>query len=233
MKLLKGIFVKRYKRFFVEIISESGELITLHCPNTGSLKNCLIDSAPCWYSLSPKKTRKLPGTLELITTKFNNIANVHSASANKIVFLAIKKGVIAGLTSYDIFDKEVRFGKEGSRLDFCLGHSTLNQPKCYVEVKSATYDLGGGLVSFPDAKTDRGAKHLRELILAVEEGYRAVLFFCVQVSNAKRLKIADQIDPTYANLLFKAINLGVEVMVWNTRISSEDIQLGQEIDFEF
>ena len=93
--------------------------------------------------------------------------------------------------------------------------------------------MGGGLVSFPDAKTDRGAKHLRELILAVEEGYRAVLFFCVQVSNAKRLKIADQIDPTYANLLFKAINLGVEVMVWNTRISSEDIQLGQEIDFEF
>tara|TARA_B100000963_G_scaffold108258_1_gene94163 strand:+ start:94 stop:792 length:699 start_codon:yes stop_codon:yes gene_type:complete len=231
--LHRGIFLRRYKRFFAEIYSDSGEILTLHCPNTGSLKNCLIESSPCLYSLSSDKKRKLKGTLEFVTTKFDNLAGINSASANKIVASALNAKIVQSLEQYDIFFKEVKFGDENSRLDFRLQNSKNLLPDCFLEVKSATYDIGNGIVLFPDSVTSRGAKHLRELIKAVDKGYRAVLFFCVQVSNSKMLKIADDIDPHYADTLYKAVTAGVEIKTWNTNLSGHEVTLRDQIEFSY
>ena len=229
--LHRGIFLRRYKRFFAEISSDSGEILTLHCPNTGSLKNCLIESSPCLYSLSSNKNRKLKGTLEFVTTRFGNLAGINSAAANKIVASALNSRIIQSLGQYDTYCKEVKFGEENSRLDFRLQNSKNLLPDCFLEVKSATYDIGNGIVLFPDSVTSRGAKHLRELIKAVEKGYRAVLFFCVQVSNSKVLKIADSIDPHYADTLAKAVDAGVEIKTWNTKLSGDELMLKDQIEF--
>ena len=229
--LHRGIFLRRYKRFFADISSDSGEILTLHCPNTGSLKNCLIESSPCLYSLSSNKNRKLKGTLEFVTTRFGNLAGINSAAANKIVASALNSRIIQSLGQYDTYCKEVKFGEENSRLDFRLQNSKNLLPDCFLEVKSATYDIGNGIVLFPDSVTSRGAKHLRELIKAVEKGYRAVLFFCVQVSNSKVLKIADSIDPHYADTLAKAVDAGVEIKTWNTKLSGDELTLKDQIEF--
>ena len=229
--LHRGIFLRRYKRFFADISSDSGEILTLHCPNTGSLKNCLIESSPCLYSLSSNKNRKLKGTLEFVTTRFGNLAGINSAAANKIVASALNSRIIQSLGQYDTYCKEVKFGEENSRLDFRLQNSKNLLPDCFLEVKSATYDIGNGIVLFPDSVTSRGAKHLRELIKAVEKGYRAVLFFCVQVSNSKVLKIADSIDPHYADTLAKAVDAGVEIKTWNTKLSGDELMLKDQIEF--
>ena len=231
--LHRGIFLRRYKRFFAEISTDSGEILTLHCPNTGSLENCLIESSPCLYSLSSDKNRKLKGTLEFVTTKFGNLAGINSAAANKIVASALNSGVIQSLGKYDIYHKEVHFGEENSRLDFRLQDSKNLLPDCFLEVKSATYDIGSGIVLFPDSVTSRGAKHLRELIRVVEKGFRAVLFFCVQVSNSKMLKIADNIDPHYADILAKAVTAGVEIKTWNTKLSGDKVTLKDQIKFSY
>ena len=231
--LHRGIFLRRYKRFFAEISSDSGEILTLHCPNTGSLKNCLIESSPCLYSLSSNKNRKLSGTLEFVTTRFGNLAGINSSAANKIVASALNARVIQSLGDYDTFLKEVKFGEENSRLDFRLQNSKNLLPDCFLEVKRATYDIGNGIILFPDSVTSRGARHLRALTSAVEKGYRAVLFFCVQVSNSKMLKIADNIDPYYADTLAKAVTAGVEIKTWNTRLSGDEVTLKDQIEFSY
>ena len=231
--LHRGIFLRRYKRFFAEISSDSGEILTLHCPNTGSLKNCLIESSPCLYSLSSNKNRKLSGTLEFVTTRFGNLAGINSAAANKIVASALNARVIQSLGGYDTFLKEVKFGEENSRLDFRLQNSKNLLPDCFLEVKSATYDIGNGIILFPDSVTARGARHLRALTSAVEKGYRAVLFFCVQVSNSKMLKIAENIDPHYADTLAKAITAGVEIEAWNTKLLGDEVTLREQIEFSY
>ena len=231
--LHRGIFLRRYKRFFAEISSDSGEILTLHCPNTGSLKNCLIELSPCLYSLSSNKNRKLSGTLEFVTTRFGNLAGINSSAANKIVASALNARVIQSLGDYDTFLKEVKFGEENSRLDFRLQNSKNLLPDCFLEVKSATYDIGNGIILFPDSVTSRGARHLRALTSAVEKGYRSVLFFCVQVSNSKMLKIAENIDPHYADTLARAIIAGVEIEAWNTKLSGDEVTLKEQIEFSY
>ena len=171
--------------------------------------------------------------MEFVTTRFGNFAGINSAAANKIVASALNARVIQSLGDYDTFLKEVKFGEENSRLDFRLQNSKNLLPDCFLEVKSATYDIGIGIILFPDSVTARGARHLRALTSAVEQGYRAVLFFCVQVSNSKMLKIADDIDPHYADTLASAITAGVEIKTWNTELSGDEVTLKDKIEFTY
>mgnify|MGYP001180990937 FL=1 len=220
-------FVKRYKRFFSDVITKQGDALTLHCPNTGSMKNCLVVESTCWYSLSNNPKRKLPGTLELVTTEFGNLAGINTHRANHLVKEAILDNKIPQLNGYENLRTEVKYGKENSRIDLLLEDTV--KGLCYVEVKNVTLEGPDGLVMFPDAVTNRGAKHLRELMGVVNQGHRAVLFFCVQVNNALKMEVASEVDPLYAKTLAKAIAVGVEVIAWRADLSADEIVLSQAI----
>jgi len=223
LPLLPATFIKRYKRFFTDIRTEQGELLTVHCPNTGSMKNCQVENSPCWYSLSNNPKRKLPGTLEIVTTSFGNLAGVNTARPNHIVRRAIENGLISELCGYENIRSEVRYGEEKSRIDLLLEGG--REQQCYVEVKNVTLDCGDGHAQFPDSVTSRGTKHLRELMVMVAEGHRAVLFFCVQLTGVQSMSIADHIDPLYGQTLSAAIDAGVEVLVWQADLSAQNIGL--------
>jgi sugar fermentation stimulation protein A len=221
--LLLGTFKSRYKRFFSDVINTDGQAVTIHCPNTGSMKHCLVENSECWYSLSDNPKRKLPGTLELVTNEYGNLAGINTNRANKLVREAIESNLIPELCGYEQLRSEVRYGEENSRIDLLLKDSVKGH--CYIEVKSVTLEVSKGLVMFPDAVTSRGAKHLRELINMVQQGHRAVLFFCVQVNGAQRMEVAEAIDPQYAKTLVQALNEGIEVIAWRAKISSSEIVL--------
>jgi len=202
----------------------------VHCPNTGSMKNCQVENSPCWYSLSDNPKRKLPGTLEIVTTSFGNLAGVNTARPNHIVRRAIEDNLIPELRGYQNIRSEVRYGEEKSRIDILLeGGQEGQRDQCYVEVKNVTLDCGDSHAQFPDAVTSRGAKHLRELMAMVAQGHRAVLFFCVQLTGVKSMSIAADIDPLYAETLSAAIDAGVEVLVWQADLSEQDIRLQQPL----
>lgn len=234
-KLLSGTFIKRYKRFFTDIYTADGRVITLHCPNTGSMKNCQVEGSPCWYSLSNNPKRKLAGTLEVVTTSFGNLAGVNTGRPNHLVREAIENGLIPELRGYASLRTEVRYGEEKSRIDLLLedgedgkgdgSESGIQRAQCYVEVKNVTLDCGDGHAQFPDSVTTRGSKHLRELMAMVAEGHRAVLFFCVQLNGVTEVSVAGHIDPVYAETLTTAIAAGVEVIVWQADMTHSCISL--------
>ena len=223
--LFPATFEKRYKRFFADVRTPSGELLTLHCPNTGSMKNCLVEGSPCWYSLSDNPKRKLPGTLEIVTSSQGNLAGVNTSRPNYLVREVIEADLVPELQGYSQIRTEVRYGEEKSRIDLLLEDRSLGQ--CYVEVKNVTLDMGDGLATFPDAVTSRGTKHLRELMAMVAAGHRAVLFFCVQLTGVQRMEVAAEIDPGYAATLSEAVAAGVEVIAWRASIGADQIVLDQ------
>tara|TARA_B110000967_G_C18890809_1_gene567235 strand:+ start:786 stop:1490 length:705 start_codon:yes stop_codon:yes gene_type:complete len=226
LSLLPATFIKRYKRFFTDIRTEQGELLTVHCPNTGSMQNCQVENSPCWYSLSDNPKRKLVGTLEIVTTSFGNLAGINTARPNHLVRQAIEAELIPELRGYPTIRSEVRYGEEKSRIDLLLESPT---EQCYIEVKNVTLDCGDGHAQFPDAVTSRGTKHLRELMAMVAEGHRAVLLFCVQLTGVETISIAGHIDPLYAETLSKAMNAGVEVLVWQAELSDQTIRLQRSL----
>ena len=226
--LYPATFIKRYKRFFADVLDQQGRTITLHCANTGSMKNCQVEGSACWYSLSDNPKRKLPGTLEIVTTSHGSLAGVNTAKPNHLVREAIETGLVPELSGYQRIRTEVRYGAENSRIDLLLEDDDMGQ--CYVEVKNVTLDMGDSLAMFPDAVTSRGAKHLRELMAMVAAGHRAVLFFCVQLTGIKRMEIATDIDPAYAAVMAQAVAAGVEVIAWRADLNANEIKLQEPIN---
>ncbi len=219
--------LRRYKRFLADIESPSGETFTIHCPNTGSMKNCWAENTPCWYSDSGNPKRKYRHTLEVTTTPEGALAGVNTGRANVLVEEAVNNGVVAELQGYEQLRREVRYGEENSRIDLLLSGTAGD---CYVEVKNVTL-AEGDRGFFPDAVSSRGAKHLRELQKLAESGVRAVLFYCVQHTGIASVEAAREIDPAYAEALDAAIAAGVEVLAYRARISPGEIVLAETIPF--
>lgn len=225
--LQQGVLLRRYKRFLADIRLETGEEITIHCPNTGSMKNCLAEESPCWFSKSDNAKRKYPNTWEIATTPQGDLAGVNTGLANKLVIEGIEAGVIEELQQYQSLKTEVGYGEEKSRIDIFLSDD--ERRDCYVEVKSVTLrddnELIEGRGLFPDSVSTRGTKHLRELALMVEQGYRSVLLFCVQHSGIKQVSPAQELDPVYAQTLHEVMAKGVEVYAYQAELSAEQIIL--------
>jgi sugar fermentation stimulation protein A len=224
-----GVLLRRYRRFFADVRCADGSELTLHCANTGSMLNCLVPGSACWFSRSDAPGRKLPGTLEIVTTGDGRRAGVNTARANALVAEALAEGRIGTLAGYPELRREVRYGSENSRIDFLLGG---RDRACYLEVKSVTLSLGGGVAAFPDAVTQRGIKHLRELEAVSAQGARAVLLFCVQLSDIHTLSPADHLDPAYGAALRRARDQGVEVLAWACAVSAAEIRLDHQIGME-
>lgn len=223
-EFFEGKFIRRYKRFFADLETASGDLLTVHCPNTGSMRGCAVPGTSCWYSLSSNPKRKLPGTLEVVTTDTGDLAGINTGRANILVQEALSAGVVKELSGYPHLQREVKYGTENSRIDFLLSN---HDQQCFVEVKNVTLGSAGGQGLFPDAVTARGAKHLRELMTMVEQGHRAVLLFCVQHSGIKWVSPADEIDPGYSELLRQAAAAGVEVIAYGAVISPLKLAQGK------
>ncbi len=227
--LIKATFLRRYKRFLADVIMPDGSEITVHCPNTGSMRNCTTPNSPCWLHNSNNPKRKYQYSLEYVTTPCGAVAGINSARANTIVKRAIIAKQIDCLSSYSAIQTEVPYGNEKSRIDVLLTHEEGLSPT-YVEIKSVTLQENGQGY-FPDAVTTRGQKHLRELTVLAQEGVRAILFFCVQHSTVTSVKVASHIDPEYAQLLDAAICAGVEVVAYSTRLDAHSNTLYKAIPF--
>lgn len=222
VKFYPALLINRYKRFLADIRLPDGRELTVHCPNTGSMKNCVIPHSPCWYSISESKTRKYPHTLEIVTTPGGDLAGINTARTNELVSDALKNHVIAELQGYRSIRREVPYGDEKSRIDFLLTNHPQDQRACYLEVKNVTLMEAAGQGLFPDAVSERGSKHLRELIHMVQQGHRAVLLFCVQHTGIKTVSPASHIDPVYAKTLGEAIRVGVEVIAYGAEIRPDE-----------
>ena len=219
MELYPAQLLRRYKRFLADVRLPNGEELVIHCPNTGAMKNCVLAESPCWYSLSDSKTRKYPQTLEVVTVPGGHWAGINSARANALVRQALAEGLISELLGYKKVQAEVRYGQEKSRIDFLLGDHLNDERLCYLEVKSVTLMEAEGQGFFPDAVSERGTKHLRELIQMRQQGHRAVLLFCVQHTGVVQVSPADHIDARYGETLRAAISEGVEVIAYGATIN--------------
>lgn len=230
--LQEGILVRRYKRFLADITTSTGEEFTIHCPNTGSMKNCQEPGSRIWYTDSGNPKRKYACTWELVEVDGRHIVGINTGRANRLVQEAIGSASVDSLRGYSDIRSEVPYGDQKSRIDLLLeGRSDAPDALCYIEVKNVSLGLGDGLGRFPDAVTSRGQKHLQELLAMRERGHRAVMFFCVQHSGIERLEPADDIDPEYGRLLREVVDLGVEVLAYRAEfdIQASSIALGQRI----
>jgi sugar fermentation stimulation protein A len=218
--LIKGTLIKRYKRFLADITLETGEKVTAHCPNSGSMKGCAIPGSPVWLSLSDNPKRKYKYTWELIKVG-ETMIGVNTQVPNKLVKQSIENGLIKELFGYDQVKAEVKTSSH-TRLDLVLENEA--REKCYVEIKNCTL-VEEGVAMFPDAVTTRGQKHLDELVQLVSCGHRGVIFYLIQRMDARAFKPAVMIDKVYAEKLRNALQNGVEAIAMDTVIDTRIIRI--------
>ena len=227
-KLIPGVLIKRYKRFFVDIKLEN-KIITAHCPNPGSMFNLLKEGNTVWITESKNEKRKLKYTLQIIQVgKIKFCINTHIT--NKIVLESLEKKLIEDLSEYNFIRPEKKFGKN-TRFDFLL-RNTKNDKKTFLEVKSVSLSRKKGHAEFPDAVTERGKKHLENLILANQQGYESYLIFLIQVENCKTFSIASDIDPIYFEAFKKALKKNVKVLCYDCKFSLKGIELNKKIKLD-
>ena len=224
-KLISGLFIKRYKRFFVDVKIDN-KIITAHCPNTGSMHGLLNKGNKVWLSKSDNPNRKLKYTLEIIEEKKTRVG-VNTHSTNKIVYHALKKNLIEEFNSILEIKPEAKFGSN-TRFDFLI---TNKNNKAFIEVKNVTLSRKKGIAEFPDAVTTRGLKHINELIKAGKKNYKIFILFLIQRSDCKSFTIAKDIDPNYSDALTKAVKNNLNILCYDCKFSSKGIKLNNKIKF--
>ena len=220
--LIEGRLVRRYKRFLADIELSDGSLVTAHTANTGSMRQCAVPGQTVLLSKSDNPKRKLAWSWELV--KVNNYwVDINTHRANRVVEEALRSNVIPEFQDYTV---RAEFPFADSRIDFMLEGSG---EKVLLEVKNVTLCCQPSVACFPDAITTRGQKHLRDLMTAVKDGWRAVIFFLVQRGEAEVFSPADEIDVEYGRLLRKAVDSGVEALAYRTIISPQENLIDEQI----
>ena len=224
--LISGEFIKRYKRFFVDI-KIGKNTVTAHCPNTGSMMGLLKKGNNVWLSKSDNPKRKLKYTLQIIENQKSKVG-INTHLTNKIVFDALKKRMIKNFKDINSIQQEVKFG-ENTRFDFLL---TQKNNKTFIEVKNVTLSREKQIAEFPDAITSRGLKHIQELLKANKQGFEIYLLFVIQRDDCSKFKLAKDIDPEYCELLAKAVKKNLKILCYDCKFSSKGIKLNREILFK-
>lgn len=225
--LVKGTLIKRYKRFLADVTLESGEVITAHCPNTGSMKSCGAPGDTVWLTHDPSPKRKLKYTWEY-TGKGRGYIGVNTQRPNRVVEQAVQAGRIPELAGYTGLRREVKYGREGkSRIDLLLEGD--DRSPCYVEIKNATL-REEDYICFPDAVTARGLKHVQELVDVVQDGGRAVLFFLVNRPDGRFFMPARHIHADYADALVGAREKGLEILCYRARSTLKGMDVGNALE---
>jgi sugar fermentation stimulation protein A len=189
------------------------------------MKGCARERARVWLSESDRPGRSLRFTWELVEGDAGGLVCVNTARANPLVAEALARGAVSELAGWGRTRREVRFG-ERSRVDFLLQRG---DRLCYLEVKSVTLDLGRRVAGFPDSVTERGRRHLEELMAMAAAGHRAVLLFAVNRSGARAVRPADDIDPRYGEALRRAARSGVEVLAYASRLTTTGMSLARAL----
>ena len=224
-QLVEGRLIRRYKRFLADVQLPGG-VITAACPNTGSLMGCCEAGSRVWLSESDSPTRKYRHTWEIVEVG-EVMVGINTGLPNALVAEAVAAGVIAELAGYPSVRREVAFGEERSRVDLLL--EAPGREACYVEVKNVTAAANRGVALFPDCVSERGSKHLRELMRLKARGLRPVQVYCVQRGDVGEVRPADGIDHEYGRTLREAIAAGVEVLAYRARVTAREVRLAERI----
>jgi sugar fermentation stimulation protein A len=222
-QLIPGTLVQRYKRFLADVRLASGEIVTAHCTNTGSMMGCKEPGSAVYLSRSDNSSRKLLFTWELINAD-GTWVGINTMYPNRLVAEAVRSGALSELHNYPTVRREV-LTRPGTRLDLCLETSDCH---CYVEVKNVTLKLGGA-AAFPDAVSERGTRHLKELIRLKRKGHRAAVVFVIQREDCEIFRPADEIDPEYGRWLRRANRAGVDILPYRAKVSPEEIVLNERL----
>jgi len=230
--LFPATLVRRYKRFLADVVLPSGETVTVHCANPGSMIGLNAAGARVWLSKSRNPKRKLAHSWELVEVDLGGgaeLVGINTVHPNALAAEAIAAGAVTELAGYAAVRREVKYGKN-SRVDFLLEAPA--RPPCYVEIKNVHLMRQPGLAEFPDAVTKRGAKHLAELGDMAAAGARAVMLFLIQIGSARRFKLARDIDPAYGAAFDAARSMGVEAIAYRCGISCEGIEVAEPVAIE-
>ena len=225
--LIKTKFIKRYKRFFVDV-SLNNQILTAHCPNSGSMMGLLNEGETAWISTSNNKERKLKYTLEILENN-HQMVGVNTQLTNKIVEEALLSKKIKDLEAFNNIKREAKFN-DATRFDFLLSNK---KNKAYVEVKNVTLKREKDFAEFPDAPTTRGQKHLLELINAKKKGYQVFLIFLIQREDCNFFKISKDIDEKYYENFIEAKKKGVNFLCYSSKMSNKEINLNKKIEIKF
>ncbi len=223
--LIKGTLVKRYKRFLADVVLESGELVTAHCPNTGAMTGCAEPGYTVYLSESNNPKRKLKYTWELAQTNEGDFIGINTHNANKLVAEALNNKVLDSFTSCCDWKAEVTPPTMTSRFDFAIQY---DHATSFLEVKSVTLNRAGKGY-FPDAVTTRGAKHCKELATLASSGIETSLLFCVQHTGVTSVHLAEDIDPNYAAAVRDAKDAGVRILAAACKIDKQKILINHEL----
>ena len=221
--LVKGKLIKRYKRFFTDV-KLNKEIVTAHCPNTGSMMGLLEEGNEVYLLKNDDPKRKLKYGLEIIRSR-NNLVGVNTHMANKIAHHGLKNDLIKELKNSENIKPEVFFNKE-TRFDFLIEK---NNQKIFIEVKNVTLFRDKKTAEFPDAITSRGSKHLLTLIDAIKKGYKCYLLFLVQIENMEYFRIAKDIDSEYYKNYLIAKKAGVNFLAYRCKINSKEILIDKKL----
>ena len=225
--LIKTKFIKRYKRFFVDLLLNK-EIVTAHCANSGSMIGLLNEGENAWISESKNKERKLKYTLEILEHD-KQMIGVNTHSTNKIVEEALINKKINELTNFNQIKREVKFN-DNTRFDFLVSN---NEEQAFIEAKNVTLKREKDCAEFPDAPTTRGQKHLLELIEAIKKKYKAYLIFLVQREDCNFFKISKDIDKKYYEYLIQAKKKGVNFLCYSSKVTDKEIILNKKIEIKF
>src|SRR6202166_1519457 len=227
--LIPATLVRRYKRFLADVTLTSGEEITVHVANPGSMTGLAAPGSRVWLSKSASVTRKLSFSWELVEVDFGGgaeLVGVNTGHPSLLVAEALAAKAIPELAGYASVRREVKYGKN-SRVDFLL--ESEGRPPCYLEIKNVHLMRHQGLAEFPDCVTARGAKHLDELGVMVAQCARAMMLFVIQIGSATRFALARDIDPGYGAAFDRAQNMGVTAAAWTCAISRDGIAIASPI----
>lgn len=225
---IEGALIRRRKRFLMDLSLPDGGAVTVHCPNSGSMEGCLMEGAPVMASPGKGPGRRYSHGAEWIRMPCGWVG-VNTMRTNRIVEEALVARRIPELSAYPEVRREVAIGPH-SRSDFLLSGPGL--PDCFVEVKNTTLPTKDGAVAFPDSVTERGQKHLRELMAAAKRGHRAVMLFVVNRPDGDFFRVAKEIDPDYDRLLRLASRKGVEILCFRVRIDPPEATLGDPVQIK-
>lgn len=219
--LIPGRLLRRYKRFLADVRLEDGRTVTAHCANPGSMLGLAEPGSRVWLSPARNPQRKLRYTWELVEAA-GALVGINTGHPNNLVAEAIAAGRVPELAGYESLRREVRYGQR-SRIDILLEDA--GRPACYVEVKNVHMLRQPALAEFPDSVTARGARHLDELGRMVADGQRAIIFFLAQRGDCRRLGIAGDIDPGYAEAFARSRAQGVEALCYSCMMTPEEIRV--------
>jgi sugar fermentation stimulation protein A len=227
--LKTGRLIKRYKRFLADVKLDSGEEITAHCANPGSMLGLAEPGSKVWLSQNDNPKRKLKYSWELLEVDLGAgpvLIGINTSLPNALVSEAIQSGAIPELSGYPALRREVKYGVN-SRIDILLEKDDLS--RCYVEIKNVHLMRKSGLAEFPDSVTSRGKKHLVELSSMVAEGHRAVMVYLVQRGDAEEFSLARDIDVAYGEAFDMAVDAGVETLAYVCALTPQAINVSKRI----